>query len=427
MGKVLARLTSLCGGLREPAFRRLWLSQVVSEVGDWAARLALTTLVYRRTDSAAWATVIAVSALLPMLGPGQLIATLADRFDRRLILVSADIARAAVFAALMLTTPPMWALLALSTLAGLATVPFEAARSAAILDVTAAERVPAAMALGQATQSLALVIGWAVGGLLLVLAGTHGALGVNAGTFLLSAMLLAGLPPLHPSPEGHAAEGDRRRGPVRRLTGATKWIAREPLVRRAAIVAVLAVGPGTAVEALIVPYVGRAADAAAFSALLLALGAAADLVATIAIPNGLRPERLLRLAATVSAVPAAVAAVLFWTGIPALICTGFVISAMSLAAIAPASAALAPRLPAQMRASCFTVLATALTLTQVVLTTGGGVVADHATPQRAAAALVLLPLLAGAVALARPARQVSAPAYFSGLASNPRLQDAAQK
>jgi len=98
MGKVLARLTSLCGGLREPAFRRLWLSQVVSEVGDWAARLALTTLVYRRTDSAAWATVIAVSALLPMLGPGQLIATLADRFDRRLILVSADIARAAVFA-----------------------------------------------------------------------------------------------------------------------------------------------------------------------------------------------------------------------------------------------------------------------------------------------------------------------------------------
>jgi len=63
----------------------------------------------------------------------------------------------------------------------------------------------------------------------------------------------------------------------------------------------------------------------------------------------------------------------------------------------------------------------------VVLTTGGGVVADHATPQRAAAALVLLPLLAGAVALARPARQVSAPAYFSGLASNPRLQDAAQK
>lgn len=418
MGKVHRRVATLCGGLSDPAFRRLWLSQVVSEVGDWAARLALTTLVYRRTDSAAWATIIAISGLLPMLGPGQLLATLADRFDRRLILVGADLARAAVFGALVLVTPPTAVLLALSTLAGLATVPFEAARSAATLDVTPPDRLPAAMALGQATQSLALVVGWAMGGLLLVVTGTHGALGVNAGTFLVSALLLAGLPALHPTPHAHGAEaGDRRRGPLRRLTGAARWVIREPLVRRAAIVAVLAVGPGTAVEALVVPYVGHAADHESLAAVLLALGAVGDLLITVAIPTSLPPERLLRIAAWCSAAPAAVAAVLFSTGNDALICVAFVVSAMSLSAIAPASAALAPRLPAHLRASCFTVLATALTLTQVVLSTGGGVAADLLEPQRAALGLAVLPVVAGIVALRRPARQPRVSTYVSGLSS----------
>jgi predicted MFS family arabinose efflux permease len=409
MGKVRGRLATLCGGLREPAFRRLWLSQVVSEIGDWGARLALTTLVYHRTGSAAWATLIAVSGLLPMLGPGQLLATLADRLDRRLILVGADVVRAAVFAVLTVTTPPTGMLLALSTLAGLATVPFEAARSAATVDVTPPDRLPAAMALGQATQSLALVLGWALGGVLLLVAGTHGALGVNAGTFMASAVLLAGLPALRPSRRAQDAETrDRRRGPVRRLTGAARWVLREPLVRRATIVAVLAVGPATAVEALVVPYVGSASDSQSLAALLLALGAVGDLLLTVAIPTELPPEKLLRIAAWCSAGPAAVAALLFGTGNNALISAGFVVSAMSLSAIAPASSALAPRLPAHLRASCFTVLATALTLTQVVLSTGGGVAADSLEPQWAALGLALMPVVAGVAALCRPARSASA-------------------
>src|SRR3954453_13044194 len=94
------RLAALCGELRNGAFRRLWLSQVVSEFGDWAARLALTTVVYKRTDSPAWTARMAVSSLLPLLGGGQLLASLAGRVDRRVVMVAADLVRAALFGVL---------------------------------------------------------------------------------------------------------------------------------------------------------------------------------------------------------------------------------------------------------------------------------------------------------------------------------------
>ena len=401
------RLTTLVTELRNEAFRKLWLSQVVSEVGDWSARLALTTLMYERTRSATWAAVMAVSALLPMLGPGQLLASFADRIDRRFILVTADLVRAAIFVVLAVVTLPTPALLALAVGAGLATVPFEAARSAATLDVTPAERLPAAMALGQATQSLALVVGWAVGGVLLALVGSSGALGVNAVTFVLSASFLVRLPVLHSHDTEAEAEAPHAsaRG---RLSAAARSLAGDPLVRRAAAIAVFAVGPATAVETLVVPYVDTTwSNAPSLAAAVLAAGAVADLVLTVSISSTQKPERLVRVAAWCAAAPAAVAAVLFSTGVPALGAVGFVVSAMSLAAIAPASSALAPRLPSTLRASCFTVLATMLTLLQVILSTGGGAVADRYGSSNAARVLLLLPLVAGVAALARPLRQAA--------------------
>ena len=69
--------------------------------------------------------------------------------------------------------------------------------------------LPAAMALGQATQSLALVVGWATGGVLLAAVGTSGALAVNAGSFLVSASFLLRLPSLRT----HVADTDSAPSP----------------------------------------------------------------------------------------------------------------------------------------------------------------------------------------------------------------------
>jgi MFS family permease len=401
----VGRLSTLVGEVRFEAFRKLWLSQVVSEVGDWAARLALTTLIYERTGSATWAALMAVSSLLPMLGPGQMLASLADGMDRRVILVAADAIRAGIFVLIAATHLPTAALLILSIGSGVATVPFEAARSAAILDVTPAERLPAAMALGQATQSLALVVGWAAGGLLLALIGTSGALAVNAASFVVSASFLIRLPLLRAHVEADADEPSAL-STLGRLKAAAATLLGDSLIRRSAAVAVFAVGPATAVETLVVPYVDHTWSATpSLAAVVLASGAALDLVLTVVISTNQAPEQLVRIAAWCAAAPAAVAMVLFSTGVAALGAAGFVVSAMSLTAIAPASAALAPRLPSTLRASSFTVLATMLTLTQVVLSTSGGALADSAGSPAAASLLLVLPLTVGAAALLRPLRR----------------------
>ena len=401
----MGRLGPLVAEVRHAAFRKLWLSQVASEIGDWAARLALTTLIYERTGSAAWAALMAISSLLPMLGPGQLLASLADGMDRRVILVAADVSRAAIFVLIAATHLPTAALLLLSIASGFATVPFEAARSAAILDVTPAERIPAAMALGQATQSLALVLGWAAGGLLLALIGTSGALAVNAASFAVSASFLIRLPSLRAHVDDDADEPSTLSA-LGRLKAATATLLGDSLIRRAAAVAVFAVGPATAVETLVVPYVDHTWPATpSLAAAVLASGAALDLVLTVVISTKQTPEQLVRVAAWCAAAPAAVATVLFSTGMATLGAAGFVISAMSLTAIAPASAALAPRLPSTLRASSFTVLATMLTLTQVVLSTSGGAVADSFGSPAAASMLLALPLIVGAAALLRPLRR----------------------
>ena len=73
---ILTRAAALGGPLRVPAFRRLWLAQLVSELGDWAARLALSYLVYERTGSAALAGIVTAASLIPWLGRGRLLAVL---------------------------------------------------------------------------------------------------------------------------------------------------------------------------------------------------------------------------------------------------------------------------------------------------------------------------------------------------------------
>lgn len=398
------KLVSLAGELRHRPFLRLWLAALVSEVGDWAARLALATVVYHRTGSAAWAALIVSSSLLPTLGPGQLLATLADRFDRRIVMVAADLARAAVFLTIAAATAlPVWIVVILTIVAGLATVPFEAARSAATLDVTPTERVAAVLSLGQMTQSVALVLGWALGGVLLAAITATGALKVNAVTFAVSAVLLVGLPPLR---SAAPADGETTAPPLAafaRLRLAAGFIWADPLVRRAATIAIVAVGPATAVEALVIPAVATHWPShPSLAAAVLATGAATELLLTLALPLTATADRLVRVASWCAVAPAVLAGVLLVLPQPDLQTAGFVIAAASMAALAPASAALGPRLPAAHRASSFAVLATTLTATQVTLTTAGGFIADWTTPATAAVLLISLSVGAGIIVAVKP-------------------------
>ena len=79
--------------LRYPAFRYLLSALAVSQVGDWMYNLALVVLVYDRTHSALWAGVTTAARVVPVVVLGPVGGVLADRFDRRRIMIACDLAR----------------------------------------------------------------------------------------------------------------------------------------------------------------------------------------------------------------------------------------------------------------------------------------------------------------------------------------------
>ena len=174
----------------------LLLSLGLSSCGDWLYNVALLALVYARTGSATWVAVTTATRVLPIVVLGPLGGAIADRYDRRRLLVISDLTRAGLMAALALVAaaggPIVLAplLAALATAAGSATPPCVAACTARIVPESDLQRANAIRAgVGQA----AIVIGPALGALLLLAAGPAVAILLNGLTFLASATVLAAI------------------------------------------------------------------------------------------------------------------------------------------------------------------------------------------------------------------------------------------
>lgn len=214
----LSRLTGLRRPLEVRDFRLLWLAQLTSELGDWAARLALSVLVLDRSGSAFLAGLVTAASLLPWIGLGQVLAVLGDRLPRRTIMIASDLVRAALFL-IMLAPIGVAALLALVFVAGAASPAFTSAKSAMLPTILPDERCGDGIAVNQLTGQMSLLLGFLSGGGLVTVAGAEGALAVNAGSFLVSALLIV---PLHGGRVarttrsiGGQLRGQRRPRPVR--------------------------------------------------------------------------------------------------------------------------------------------------------------------------------------------------------------------
>ncbi|HJM56490.1 MAG TPA: MFS transporter [Planctomycetota bacterium] len=187
---------------RNPAFARLWLAMAVSQAGDWLSRVAVLSLIASLGGADALGPVgmlygmelalrlLPTGFMAPLAGP------VADRFSRRMVMVLADLARAAVVLSLLLVDEPselplLYGLVALQT--GLA-VFFDAARSAALPSVVRREDLLDAHAISAATWSTMLALGAFSGALVLAAVGTRGVFIADAITFVASAALLIGLP-----------------------------------------------------------------------------------------------------------------------------------------------------------------------------------------------------------------------------------------
>jgi MFS family permease len=188
-------------------FRPLFGSYLLSTIGDELARVALTVLVYQRTDSALLSAITFAIGYLPWLLGGPVLASLADRFPRHRVLIASDVARALLVALMAVPGMPLPVLLALLLAVSLCAPPFEAARAALTADVLVGDRYAVGVTLTGVTSQVAQLLGFLLGGVLLVGFSPSVALVADAATFAVSAIWLAvGLTP-RPAPVPEAEDG----------------------------------------------------------------------------------------------------------------------------------------------------------------------------------------------------------------------------
>ena len=180
--------------LREnPAFRTLWLGQVVSQMGDWFDTIAVYTLALQLTGSSRSVALIMVARFLPSVVMGPLSGVVADRFSRRSIMILSDIMRALVVLGFLLVRRPdqMWLVYVITVLQLGFSSFFEPAKTAAIPSIVSDRELLPANAIASVTWSVMLTLGAAIGGFVTGWFGTNAAFVLDSLTFVASAILIS--------------------------------------------------------------------------------------------------------------------------------------------------------------------------------------------------------------------------------------------
>jgi MFS family permease len=220
--------------VRNPDFRRLFLSSVVSLAGDWFSFVAVAGLVTDLTGRPGAAAYIYAATVLPVFLASPLAGAAADRFDRRRVLVIADLARVPV--ALLLCAAAWWSSVPLAVVAivllGVGASFYDPIASAATPNLVAPEDLASAQSLMGAVWGSMLMVGAGLGGVVAELFGRQAAFVIDAASFLASAWLVAGIRrPMQERTqvEGAPAPAPRSRGALREVV---QYLRGAPIVSR---------------------------------------------------------------------------------------------------------------------------------------------------------------------------------------------------
>ena len=212
------------GALRYPAFRALLAGLAVSQAGDWLYNIALVTLVYERTAVGDVGGVTTAARIVPMVVLGPFGGVVADRFDRRRVMVGLRLIRLALMLALALVAAANLPVVLAPVIAALATAAASPVPAVGSRDHAAAGRrartCPARNAARAAVAGAGIIAGPALGGVLLLLGPPALAFLVNAATFGAVRGRCAG----HPGRRWPSARAGSRRA-AERAAAPTSWTA----------------------------------------------------------------------------------------------------------------------------------------------------------------------------------------------------------
>ncbi len=367
-------------------FRALWLAQILSVGGDQLARVALTFLVYDRTGSALLAAITFAASIVPTFVGGVLLGGLADRLPRRQVMIACDLIRCGLVLIMVLPGLPVAALIALLFAVTLAGAPFTSARAAVYPDVLAGDRYVLGTAVTLTTNELAQVLGFVIGGTLVGFLGVRTSLVIDAGTFVLSALIVRLWTRWRPAARGHRPERDRpgrdrpgRDRPVVGLLAGARLVFATPALRIPMLFGWLAAFYN-APEGVAAPLASSLGGGSVALGLVLGAGAFGAMVGSVAFSRLVGPERRLRWTAPLAVASCGVL-VLFalrprLPAALAILALSGVLACFQLAA----NAAFVTAAPPEHRSQAFGLAQGGMSLGQGVVMVLAGAAAGHFAP-----------------------------------------------
>ena len=185
---------SYAGLLRENrTYRWVWMSQVVSNAGDWFNTIAVLGLTLALTNSGLALGIVTICQMLPPFLMTPLAGVIAERYNRKRIMIITDFLRAAVALGFLLVDSEnkVWMLyFFMALLSGLGPF-FDVTRTASLPSITQGKALLAANALSSMTWATMLTIGSVLGGLIADNLGRSAAFQLNALSFLVSGIFVA--------------------------------------------------------------------------------------------------------------------------------------------------------------------------------------------------------------------------------------------
>ena len=173
-------------------FRRLWLAQIISEMGDWLYIVVIYALLLEITGSAKAVAVAFVLQVLPQVFVAPTAGIVNDRASRKRVIIAADLVRAVIVLLMMFATRAhavglIYSLLVLETVMWAF---FEPGRSSIVPNITSSEELITANTLSSMTWSMNLAVGSGLGGIIAAFIGRDAVFVLDSLSFLASAALI---------------------------------------------------------------------------------------------------------------------------------------------------------------------------------------------------------------------------------------------
>jgi MFS family permease len=270
-------------------FRWLWGAQLASVIGDQLARVALAVLVFDRTGSAGLSALTYALTFLPDVVGGPLLSGLADRFQRRQVMIVCDIARAVLVGLMAIPGQSLWVLCGLLFVVQLFAAPFQAARAALLPTILTGDKYVLASSVSNVTAQLAQLAGFVTGGTLVALFGAGQALGVDAVTFAISALFIW----IGVRDRALASEAAERPGWWSSIVAGARLVWADRRLRYLIVLACVS-GFYVTVEGLAAPYAAAVGGGPMAVGLLLAANPAGQVIGMLVLTR-LEPVLRLRL------------------------------------------------------------------------------------------------------------------------------------